>query len=57
MFARTGATASLVEVFAGVFTVECVLKLFALHGNYWGVSAAAHGRVEQGGEVGWLASQ
>jgi len=23
-------------VFAGVFTVECVLKLFALHGNYWG---------------------
>jgi len=23
-------------VFAGIFTVECVLKLFALHGNYWG---------------------
>lgn len=23
-------------VFAGIFTVECVFKLFALHGNYWG---------------------
>lgn len=23
-------------VFAGIFTIECVLKLFALHGNYWG---------------------
>lgn len=24
------------EIFAGVFTIECLLKLFALHGNYWG---------------------
>jgi len=23
-------------IFAGVFTIECLLKLFALHGNYWG---------------------
>ena len=24
------------EIFAGIFTVECVLKIFALRTNYWG---------------------
>ena len=31
-----GCANSCSKIFAGIFTVECVLKIFALRANYWG---------------------